>query len=252
MKKHDEWLPDTLHTQQHAHWYAHLHTRGHGRLHMRTLALLWHSETHVVTAWGMPGNSFKGMLIFQMLLDINKPPNWRAEIRFERSSAWRYRDVYPSLPICVAGRLSGHLVFTFDKGFLLDYQFSCSQQRGHSGEGGSYKNLIVACLGDTSSTLQKGRTGREDNLCGSFCCATRLQTKSVVRCDQTQIRIAPAIAQLKQRYEKSCQGDDRVLQILNTSTIFARCCIDFGVHTQRHWCPTFMINGGASSIHAVS
>lgn len=29
---------------------AHLHTRGHGRLHMRTLALLWHSETHVVTA----------------------------------------------------------------------------------------------------------------------------------------------------------------------------------------------------------
>lgn len=232
---------------------AHLHTRGHGRLHMRTLALLWHSETHVVTAWGMPGNSFKGMLIFQMLLDINKPPNWRAEIRFERSSAWRYRDVYPSLPICVAGRLSGHLVFTFDKGFLLDYQFSCSQQRGHSGEGGSYKNLIVACLGDTSSTLQKGRTGREDNLCGSFCCATRLQTKSVVRCDQTQIRIAPAIAQLKQRYEKSCQGDDRVLQILNTSTIFARCCIDFGVHTQRHWCPTFMNNnGGASSIHAVS
>lgn len=182
----------------------------------------------------MPGNSFKGMLIFQMLLDINKPPNWRAEIRFERSSAWRYRDVYPSLPICVAGRLSGHLVFTFDKGFLLDYQFSCSQQRGHSGEGGSYKNLIVACLGDTSSTLQKGRTGREDNLCGSFCCATRLQTKSVVRCDQTQIQIAPAIAQLKQRYEKSCQGDDRVLQILNTSIIFAWCCIDFGVHTQRH------------------
>ena len=155
---------------------------------MRTLALLWHSETHVVTAWGMPGNSFKGMLIFQMLLDINKPPNWRAEIRFERSSAWRYRDVYPSLPICVAGRLSGHLVFTFDKGFLSDYQFSCSQQRGHSGEGGSYKNLIVSCLGDTSSTLQKGRTGREDNLCGSFCCATRLQTKSVVRCDQIQIQ----------------------------------------------------------------
>ncbi len=91
----------------------------------------------------MPGNSFKGMLIFQMLLDINKPPNWRAEIRFERSSAWRYRDVYPSLPISVAGWLSGHLVFTYDKGFLFDYQLSCSQQRGHSGETSFYKNLIV-------------------------------------------------------------------------------------------------------------
>lgn len=84
------------------------------------------------------------MLIFQMLLDINKPPNQRAEIRFERSTAWRYRDVYLSWPISVAGWLSDHLVFTYDKGFPFDYQLSCSQQRGHSGEHSLYKNPIVA------------------------------------------------------------------------------------------------------------
>lgn len=212
---------------------THLHTRGHGLLHMRTLALLWHSETHVVTAWSMPGNSFKGMLIFQMLLDINKPPNWRAEIWFERSSAWRCRDVYPSLRICVAGRLSGHLVFTFDKSFLLDYQFSCSQQRGHSGEGSSYKNLIVACLGEFCT---RGRAGRDDNLCGSFCCATRLQTKSTVRCDQTHIQTVPAIVQLKQWYEKSCQGDDHVENIEHKH-LFSRRCVAKACQCWRsHWC----------------
>lgn len=151
---------------------THIHTLGHDLLHMRTLALIWHSKTHVVTAWGMPGNSFKGMLIFQMLLDINKAPNWRAEIRFERSSAWRYRDVYPSLSISVVRWLSGHLVFTYDKGFLFDYQLSCNQQRGHSGERSFYKNLIVACLGDSSraggSTLQTGQTGWDNNVCGFF------------------------------------------------------------------------------------
>lgn len=117
----------------------------------------------------MPGNSFKGMLIFQMLLDINKAPNWRAEIRFERISAWRYRDVYPSLSISVAGWLSGHLVFTYDKGFLFDYQLGCSQQRGHSGEHSFCKNLIVA---DSSraggSTLQMGQIGWDNNFCGLF------------------------------------------------------------------------------------
>lgn len=53
------------------------------------------TEVDAVTPRGMSGNSFKGMLIFQMLLDINKAPNWRAEIQFERSSPWRCRDVYP-------------------------------------------------------------------------------------------------------------------------------------------------------------
>lgn len=159
---------------------THIHTLGHGLLRIRILTLIWHSKTHVVTAWGMPGNSFKGMLIFQMLLDINKPPNWRAEIRFERSSAWRYRDVYPSLPISVAGWLSGHLVFTYDKSFLFDYQLSCSQQRGHSRERSFYKNLIVARLGDSSwsgsSMLQTGQTGWDNNCCGllSFSRARRV------------------------------------------------------------------------------
>lgn len=69
-----------------------LYTWGHGRLHKRTDTVL---EMHVVTARGIPENSFKGTLIFQMLSDINKPPNWRAEIQFERSSPWRCRDVYP-------------------------------------------------------------------------------------------------------------------------------------------------------------
>lgn len=73
------------------------------------------------------------MLIFQMLLDINKSPNRGAEIQFERSSAWRCRDVYLSVPISVAGRLSGRLVFTYDKASLFDYQLSCSQQGGHNG-----------------------------------------------------------------------------------------------------------------------
>lgn len=72
------------------------------------------------------------MLIFQMLFDINKTPNREAEIQFEQSSAWRCRDVYLSVPSSVAGWLSGHLVFTYDKGFLFDYQQSCSQQGGHS------------------------------------------------------------------------------------------------------------------------
>lgn len=107
------------------------HTPGHGLPHMHTLALIWHLQhTHVVTAWGT-GNSFKGMLIFQMLLDINKPPNWRAEIQFERSSPWRYRDVYPSLSIS--------LVPSYDKGFLFDYHLSCGQQRGHGVENSSWK-----------------------------------------------------------------------------------------------------------------
>lgn len=142
------------------HTHKETHTPGHGLLHMHTLALIWHSKTHVVTAWGMPGNSFKGMLIFQMLLDINKPPNWRAEIRFERSSAWWYRDVYPSLHISVAGWLSGHLVFTYDKGFLFDYQLICSQQRGHNGE----RSLEPGWY----SAVQTGQTGWENNLCGLF------------------------------------------------------------------------------------
>lgn len=137
---------------------------------MCTLALIWHSKMHLVTAWGMPGNSFKGMLIFQMLLDINKPPNWRAEIWFERSSAWRYRDVYPSLPISVAGWLSGHLVFTYDKGFLFDYQLSCSQQRGHSGERSFYKNLIAA-LGDSSraGTVHSRRAKQDGRMISVVC-----------------------------------------------------------------------------------
>lgn len=141
-----------------------MHARTRRNIHMCALALIWHAKTHVVTACGMPGNSSKGMLIFQMLLDINKPPNWRAEIQFERSSPWRYRDVYPSLSISLAEWLRGHLVFTYDKGFLFDYQLSCSQQRGHSGEHSFHENLIVACLGDLSwpgsSTLHTGPIGR--------------------------------------------------------------------------------------------
>lgn len=60
-------------------------------------------EVQAFAARGMSGNSFKGMLIFQMLLDINKAPNWRAEIQFERSSLWRCRDVYspPAYLSCV-------------------------------------------------------------------------------------------------------------------------------------------------------
>lgn len=45
---------------------------GHGRLHTCTDTVL---EMHAVTVRGTPENSFKGMLIFQMLSDINKPPN---------------------------------------------------------------------------------------------------------------------------------------------------------------------------------
>lgn len=80
-----------------------------------TLALILHSRTQVVTTWGRPGNSFKGTLIFQMLLETTKLPNWRAEIQFGRSYAWRCKDVYLSLPISVAGWLSGHWMFTYDK-----------------------------------------------------------------------------------------------------------------------------------------
>lgn len=65
------------------------------------------------------------------------------------NAALCYRDVYLSMPISVAGWLSGHLVFTYDKGFLFDYQLSCSKQRSHSGERSFYKNLIVA-LGDSA------------------------------------------------------------------------------------------------------
>lgn len=57
---------------------------------------------HAATAPGTPENSFKGMLIFQMLSGINKPPNWGAEIQFERSSPWRCRDVYPRAHIVPA------------------------------------------------------------------------------------------------------------------------------------------------------
>lgn len=67
-------------TNKVAHTITLLRTEDLSLVHMRTFSLIWHSETHVVTAQGMPGNSFKGMLIFQMLLDINKPPNQRAEI----------------------------------------------------------------------------------------------------------------------------------------------------------------------------
>lgn len=63
-------------------------------------------EVQAFTAQGMSGNSFKGMLIFQMLSDINKAPNWRAEIQFERSSPWRCRDVYPRLHISPASEAS--------------------------------------------------------------------------------------------------------------------------------------------------
>lgn len=79
------------------------HNKPDNYLLLKSTAVL---EVHAFTAQGMSGNSFKGMLIFQMLLDINKAPNWRAEIQFERCSPWRCRDVYPRLHISPASEAS--------------------------------------------------------------------------------------------------------------------------------------------------
>ena len=64
-------------------------------------------------------------------------------------------------------------MFTYDKGFLFDYQLSCSQQRGHSGERSIYKNLIVALRDSAESGLElhtpgPGQTGWDDSYCDFF------------------------------------------------------------------------------------
>lgn len=94
--------------------HTNTHTRHETGLRSSICTLAWR-ETHTHTCvrctqvheygtarrmWSlyenMAGNSFKGMLIFQMLSDINKPPIWSTEIQFQRSFPLRYIDVYPS------------------------------------------------------------------------------------------------------------------------------------------------------------